>query len=175
MIGKKIVVERANSLNMSEAGRQTDAILVVRLGAMGDILHALPAVASLKLSFPNRKLTWIVEQPWTPLLQGNPHIDRVIAFERKRSSTWVAARRALREWRYSFAVDFQGLVKSAVVARLGRPARIFGFARGEVREPVAALLYTDEISSTAVHRVDRALHLAAAAGATCVTRETVIP
>src|ERR1700689_5240608 len=142
-----------------------NAILVVRLGAMGDILHALPAVASLKLSFPDRKLTWVVEQLWTPLLHGNPYIDRVVAFERRRSSTWNSARRELREWQYDFAVDFQGLIKSAVVARLAKPLRIFGFAREEVRERPAALLYTDQISSAAIHRVDRALDLAVAAGA----------
>src|SRR5271157_5555789 len=100
---------------MSEAAHESDGILVVRLGAMGDILHALPAAASLKLSFPGHKLTWVVEQLWTPLLRGNPFIDRVVSFDRKRPATWNAARRALREWQYGFAVDFQGLIKSAVV------------------------------------------------------------
>src|SRR5579863_8365869 len=142
---------------MSQDAREADAVLVVRLGAMGDILHALPAAASLKLSFPDRKLTWVVEQLWTPLLHGNPYIDRVVSFERKRSSTWNAARRELREWQYDLAVDFQGLIKSAVVARLAKPERIFGFAREEVRERPAGLLYTDQMSSAAVHRVDRAL------------------
>jgi heptosyltransferase-1 len=160
---------------MSEAARESDGILVVRLGAMGDILHALPAAASLKLSFPRRKLTWVVEQLWTPLLRGNPHIDRIVSFDRRRSSTWNAARRELREWQYGFAVDFQGLIKSAVVARLARPRRIFGFARGEVRERPAALLYTDPISSSAVHRVDRALDLAAGAGAKVLTWDSPLP
>jgi heptosyltransferase-1 len=160
---------------MSEAAREADAILVVRLGAMGDILHALPAAASLKLSFPDRKLIWVVDRLWTPLLSGNPYIDTLVAFERRRSSTWLAARRELRARLYSFAVDFQGLIKSAVVARLSGARRIFGFARGEVRERPAALLYTDEISSAATHRVDRALDLAAATGATVLTRDSPIP
>ncbi len=160
---------------MSEAALETDAILVVRLGAMGDILHALPAAASLKLSFPNRKLTWVVDQAWTPLLRGNPHIDRLVAFERRDSSTWLPARRELRAWKYAFAVDFQGLIKSAVVARLSGARRIFGFARGEVRERPAALLYSDEISSAQVHRVDRALDLAVAAGANVLTKESTLP
>jgi heptosyltransferase-1 len=160
---------------MSEADRESNAILVVRLGAMGDILHALPAAASLKLSYPDRKLTWVVEQLWAPLLRGNPFIDRVVTFERHRSSTWNAARRELREWQYDFAVDFQGLIKSAVVARLAKPLRIFGFAREEVRERPAALLYTDQISSAAVHRVDRGLDLAVAAGATVLTRDSRLP
>src|ERR1035438_3233115 len=145
---RMIAVELSNSSNMSKAAAAFDAssILVVRLGAMGDILHALPAVASLKLSFPRRNLAWVVEPVWLPLLQGNPHIDRLILFQRKRPSTWPAVRRELRDWQYGFAIDFQGLIKSAVVARSSGAPRIFGFARAEVRERPAALLYTDRIS-----------------------------
>ena len=160
---------------MSETAREADGILVVRLGAMGDILHALPAAASLKLSFPHRKLTWVVDQLWTPLLRANPYIDRLVSFERRSSSTWIPARRELRAMQYAFAVDFQGLIKSAIVARLSGARRIFGFARGEVRERPAALLYTDEISSSAIHRVDRALDLASAAGATVLTKDAFLP
>ena len=160
---------------MSGPSRESDAILVVRLGAMGDILHALPAATSLKLSFPQHRLTWVVDRAWTALLEGNPYIDRIVAFERRKVSTWLPARHALREWRYGFAVDFQGLIKSAVVARLAGARRIFGFAREEVRERPAALLYTDQVSSAAVHRVDRALDLAAATGATTLTKDSPIP
>ncbi len=161
---------------MSEDAREADAILVVRLGAMGDILHALPAAASLKLSFPDRKLIWVVDRFWSPLLCGNPHIDALVAFERRRSSTWLPARRELRQRRYTFAVDFQGLIKSAVVARLSGAPRIFGFARDEVRERPAALLYSATRSpSSSTHRVDRALDLAAATGATILTRESTLP
>jgi heptosyltransferase-1 len=160
---------------MSEAACEADALLVVRLGAMGDILHALPAVASLKLSFPDRQLIWVVDRLWAPLLAGNPHVGQVISFERRRSSTWLPARRELRANRYSFAVDFQGLIKSAVVAKLSGAGRIFGFSRNEVRERPAALLYTDEVSSASVHRVDRALDLAAATGATILTKDFCVP
>jgi heptosyltransferase-1 len=160
---------------MSEAARETDAILVVRLGAMGDILHALPAATTLKLSFPNRKLTWIVDEVWTPLLDSNRYIDRVVSFKRHDSSTWLPARRELRAWDYSMAVDFQGLIKSAVVARLSGARNIFGFTRGEVREGPAALLYTHRIASRSLHRVDRALDLARAAGAMNFTQESPLP
>jgi len=160
---------------MFEDAREADAILVVRLGAMGDILHALPAAASLKLSFPQKKLIWVVEKIWTPLLRGNPYIDALVTFERRRSSTWWATRQALRAHRYAMAVDFQGLIKSAVVARSAGAQRVFGFARGEVREWAAALLYTDEISSSATHRVDRGLDLAAATGATVLTKDSTLP
>ncbi len=148
---------------------------MVRLGAMGDILHALPAATSLKLSFPDRKLTWVVQEPWTALLRGNPHVDRIVTFDRGRTSTWLSALRELRDSRYDFAVDFQGLLKSAIVARVSGARRIFGFARAEVRESLAARFYSDEVSSPAVHRVDRALDLASAAGATILTKDSPLP
>ena len=68
---------------MSAAGTGSRIrILVVRLGAMGDILHALPAVASLKHSYPGSHLTWAVEPQWTALLEGNPFIDRLVLLRR---------------------------------------------------------------------------------------------
>ena len=64
-------------------------ILVVRLGAMGDIIHALPAVATLKYSFPGTRLTWAVEPRWTDLLEDNPFVDRIVPIRRGRISRAV--------------------------------------------------------------------------------------
>ena len=61
----------------------SESILVVRLGAMGDIIHALPAVASLRQSFPKAQITWVVARKWVQLLEGNPQIDRIVAFDRR--------------------------------------------------------------------------------------------
>jgi len=58
-------------------------ILVLRLGAMGDVVAALPAVASLKHSIPHSKITWVIEPRWSPLLEGNPYIDSVMFLERR--------------------------------------------------------------------------------------------
>src|ERR1035438_1190730 len=91
------------------------AILVVRLGAMGDILHALPAVAALKLGHPEASLAWVVEPKWAPLLEQNPFVDRVLLLQRHSLSGLLATRRALRETTCQLAVDFQGLLKSALV------------------------------------------------------------
>ena len=109
------------------------------------------------------------------MLEGNPHIDRVISFERRRASTWLPARRELLAIRYSFAVDFQGLIKSAVAAKLSGARASSGSRAREVRERPAALLYTDEVSSPSLHRVDRALDLAAGAGAGVLTKDSPIP
>ncbi len=153
----------------------TDGLLVVRLGAMGDILHALPAAASMKHSFPDLPLTWAVEAEWAALLAGNPFIDRLVAIDRKRPGTWMRTRKLLCEARYSLAIDFQGLLKSAFVASLARPDRIVGYHRYQVRERAASLFYSLAVQSQSVHAVDRNLDLAAAAGASRLLRQFPLP
>jgi len=141
-------------------------ILVVRLGAMGDIIHSLPAVASLKHGHPGSQLDWLVEPQWAALLEGNPFVDRVVLLRRKSLAGLFESWRTLRRGGYHVAVDFQGLLKSALAAAAARPERIFGFHRSQLREPAAALFYSIQTLSQSVHVVDRNLDLAAAAGAT---------
>lgn len=142
---------------------------------MGDIIHALPAVATLKHGFPGSTLCWVVHPHWAPLLEGNPYIDRLALLDRRHPGTVVPAWRALRGGRYDFAVDFQGLFKSALVASVARADRIFGFHQSQVREKVAALFYSDCVKATAGHIVDRNLELATAAGASTILRTFPLP
>ena len=160
---------------LTAATSTSSRILVVRLGAMGDIIHALPAVASLKHSFPGSRLTWIVEPKWAPLLEDNPFIDRIVLLRRDSLAGLLESWRALRAERYDLAVDFQGLIKSAVVASAARPNRIFGFHRTQLRERAAALFYSNQTLSRAAHVVDRNLDLAVAAGATTLLRTFPLP
>jgi heptosyltransferase-1 len=139
-------------------------ILVVRLSSMGDVIHALPAVASLKHSFPHSHVSWVIRTRWMPLLEGNPFVDEVIPFDRTLSGI-VSTRRKLREQRFDLAIDFQGLIQSALLADAARPDRIVGFHRSQVREKAATLFYSSSIEARAPHVVDRNLELAAAAGA----------
>jgi heptosyltransferase-1 len=141
-------------------------VLVVRLGAMGDIVQTLPAVASLKHSMPHSELTWIVESKWRALLEGNPYVDRLIVFDRGTLTGLKDAWRELRRDRFDLAIDFQGLIKSALVAACARPERFYGFDSKCVREAPAAWFYSRRVHSVAVHRVDKYLDLAVAAGVT---------
>ncbi len=149
-------------------------ILVVRTGSMGDIIHALPAVATLKHSFAGWALCWVVDPKWDALLEGNPFVDRRIPLRRNARGIWEAWRE-LRAARYDFAVDFQGLIKSAVLALAGRCDRIYGFHQSQVREKLAALAYSNRVRTSAAHVVDRNLELAAAAGATTILRTFPLP
>src|ERR1019366_6232112 len=155
---------------LTAATSTSSRILVDRLGAMGDIIHALPAVASLKRSYPGSRLTWIVEPKWAPLLEDNPFIDRIVLLRRDTVAGLRESWRSLRAERYDFAVDFQGLIKSALAASAARPDRIFGFHQTQLRERAAALFYSNTTVSHAAHVVDRNLDLAAAAGAAPLLR-----
>ena len=150
-------------------------ILVVRLGAMGDIFHALPAVASLKQSFPHSELTWAVDRKWAELLEGNPFVDHAALVDRKSFGSLIALREKLRLSHFDFAVDLQGLIKSALIAASARPDRIYGFHRSQVREGLAALFYSHSVRANSPHVVDQNLELIKATGASNVVRSFHIP
>lgn len=142
---------------------------------MGDILHSLPGAISLKHSFPEARITWVVEPKWVPLLEGSGFIDRFVLFRRGEPRTWLQTRNELRKEHYDLAVDFQGLAKSAMIAHVARPERLAGFGPGVVRERAAGLFYSTRVPSSAVHVVDQALDLAAGAGATNLVRAFPLP
>jgi heptosyltransferase I len=150
-------------------------ILVVRLGSMGDVIAALPAVASLKHSIPHSKITWVIDPKWSLLLEGNPYVDSVVHLDRRTFTGLRNAWRELRADRYDFAVDFQGLVKSALVATLARPERIFGFNAEFARESAASWFYSTKVPIRSYHAVERNLDLAAAAGASNILRTFPLP
>jgi heptosyltransferase-1 len=142
---------------------------------MGDILHALPAVSTLKQNYPGSRLAWAVEPRWAPLLAGNPFVDRLVFIRRDSLAHFAASWRDLRSERYDFAVDFQGLIKSALTATFSRPRRIFGFHQSQIREHAAGLFYSNKTLSSSIHVIDRNLDLVAAAGATAVSKTSPVP
>jgi len=139
---------------------------------MGDVIHALPAVASLKRSYPDASLTWVIKPRWMPLLEGNPFVDEIIPFERDPASL-LALWKRLRRRRFEIAVDFQGLMQSALIATASRAHRKVGLHRSQARESLASLAYSTTVLPHALHRVDQNLELAAVAGATIL--EPVFP
>ncbi len=149
-------------------------ILVVRLSAMGDVIHALPAVASVKHSFPHSHLTWVMRPRWMPLVEGNPFVDEIVPLEKTLRSSRAAWRR-LRERRFDLAVDLQGLIQSALVTLAAKADRVVGFHRSQVAERPAALFYSNEVVTHSAHVVDQNLELAAAAGASNIVRAFPLP
>jgi len=98
-------------------------ILIIKLSAIGDVIHALPVAPALKQRFPQAKITWIVEQPAYDLLTNNPCIDEIIVFEKPKFKSFSGFfrhapgfSRMLRERRFDLVLDLQGLFKSAAIS-----------------------------------------------------------
>ena len=139
--------------------------MLVRLGSMGDVIHALPAAAALRDTFPEARLDWLIDPVWARLLEGNPDVSNVIPLDRKSASGISAALRQLRSAQYTCAVDFQALYKSAMLGFASGAPRRVGFTSSYAREGLASLLYTDRFNPRGAHKVDHNLTLAEAAGA----------
>jgi lipopolysaccharide heptosyltransferase I len=141
-------------------------ILLVRLGALGDLVHALPAAAALRERYPAAGIDWIVDRRHRPFLDLVPILDRRIVWETAAGlGVSVAIIRELRSARYDAALDLQGLLKSAVLARLSGAQRVVGFAAGHLRERTAHPFYRESCDPTpAIHVVDKNLALAAHIG-----------
>jgi heptosyltransferase I len=139
--------------------------LLVRLGSLGDIIHALPAAAALRDTFPGARIDWAVEPKWARLLEGNPDLSEVISLDRKSAGGIIATVRKLRGAKYTCAVDFQALYKSALLAFASGAPRRIGFQSSYAREGLAAAFYTDRLNPRGPHKVDHNLTLAQCAGA----------
>ena len=121
-------------------------LLLVRLGALGDIVHAIPVAAALSRAFPSSRIDWLVSAKHRKLLDLVPVIDRRLVIKDRGDAAGgtplAATIRELRRSRYDVVFDLQGLIKSAVLARLsGAPARV-GFSSGYLRERLARPFYT---------------------------------
>ncbi|MGE5323397.1 MAG: glycosyltransferase family 9 protein [Actinomycetota bacterium] len=159
-------------------------ILIVRLGALGDILHALPAVTAIRSALPQAIIGWAVEENWSELLTTPGHksppeatgpqrplanLIHTVNTRRWRGNiverkTWSEIRgnvKRLRGVQYDLAIDFQGNIKSAVCARASGVREINGFA--DPREAAARFLYTRKFSRSGEHVIEQNLALASQA------------
>lgn len=149
----------------AQQNRGAERYLVVRLTALGDILHTLPAVAALRAAHRNARIDWVVDRKWARVLEGSPAIDNVISFDRRSALGLIDCVQRLRRNKYTCAIDFQGLYKSSVLAMLSGAPRRIGFERGWSREDGAALLYSQRIRPVGRHVAELNYSLAEAAGA----------
>ncbi len=154
------------------SGHPTMKILIVKLSAIGDVIHTLPALALLRQCLPESSLDWVVEEKAAGILVGHPQLDKVMVSGRKRwmhhlarPSRWFAVYkeaasfiRELRSERYDLVIDFQGLFKSAVLVVLSRGACKIGY--GKTRElSYLALSRRIEPPPAELHAVDKNIGL----------------
>ena len=146
-------------------------VLFVKLSSLGDVVHHMPAVTDLARARPGAHIAWAVEEAYLPLVKLHPAVVEAFAVAlrslRRRPlspSMWSrlgATRRALRDGRWDFVVDTQGLMKSAVVARFAR-APSFGLDKASARERGAARFYDVKLAvPRGLHAVERNRRLVA--------------
>ncbi len=149
--------------------------LIVRLSALGDVIHALPMAAALKEAFPDAFVGWAAEKGVKPLLAGNPAVDTFILLDTK---AWrrrgffpvlgdaVASFRELRSFSFDTALDAQGLIKSGLIALLSGARERIGFERKHCREGLSSLFTNRHVAPPAGHHhiVEKNLALLAPLG-----------
>lgn len=145
------------------------SILIIKPSSLGDVVHTLPAVAAIREANPEAKITWVINPEWTTLLRGNPDIDHVHIFPRREFRS-LSAPRHLWPWlrktkmlQPDVALDFQGLLRSALIGRFSRPKEFWGASDG--REGSRWFYHRVAKVDRRAHAVDRYLKLAEAFGA----------
>ena len=165
-----------------EGGTNTDRLLIVRLSAMGDVIHTLPAAQALRAAFPQAMIGWLIEERWVELLcapgaprRGPRSAQRPLADWihtvsltgwRKSLFTISTAQQIAKVWNdvraahYDIAVDLQGAIRSAVLARWSGARVTYGAA--EPRESPASLWYTRPAIARGAHVIEQNLSVAEA-------------
>ena len=153
---------------MAPEGPKNVNILIVKLSAIGDVIHTLPALAALRRLYPAADITWVVEESAADLLADHPDLDRVLVSRRR---TWLkefrqgrlaaplremhAFYRALRSRPYELVIDFHGLMKSAVIVAMSGGRRRLGY---DSLQELSGLFYNEKITEEmGKHAVDRYL------------------
>jgi lipopolysaccharide heptosyltransferase I len=150
--------------------------LIVRLGALGDIVHAIPVAAAIRRALPDARIDWIVSAKHREILDLVPVVDhRIVVNDRggvTGGQSLLSAIGTLRAARYDAALDLQGLIKSAAIARMSGATRVIGFAPLHLREGLARRFYTEmhdpaaSAGTSGRHVVQLNLGLLAGAGVT---------
>ena len=135
-------------------------VLIVRTSSMGDLIHTWPAITELKTHYPNLRISWVAEENFADIARLHPAVAEVIPIAWRRwrktlcsATTWREIRelrQRLRSTHWELVVDCQGLLKSAIPAKLSGAA-LTGYDRQSIREPLACLLYDK------THQVDWSL------------------
>ncbi|MDH5466769.1 MAG: glycosyltransferase family 9 protein [Candidatus Aminicenantes bacterium] len=145
-----------------------DNFLIIRLSSLGDIIHTLPAFSALRKKFSDARISWVVEEKGKEILDFVPGIDKTIVARTQgrpiyTRKFWREISRIKKEMRGGdqLALDFQGLLKSGLLAFLSGAEKRIGFHRKNLREPLAAWFYTDKLEEMPenIHVIDKNLKL----------------
>ena len=143
------------------------SLLVFRLSALGDVIHTLPAVAMLRDALPETKISWVVEAPYRELVEVVGGVGAIPVRYKKWGKSLLASRgdigAAVKAMRgFDASVDFQGLVKSAILGVIAGAKRRYGFDKEAIREKAALVFINEPVPvDTSLHVIEQNLELAA--------------
>jgi ADP-heptose:LPS heptosyltransferase len=146
------------------------SILIIKPSSLGDVVHTLPAVALLRDAHPHAEISWVINREFAPLLRGNSDVNHVQVFPRRQFRGLGATGNLFRWWRTTkllrpdLALDFQGLLRSALIARISGAREIYGMSDG--REGSRWFYHRVARVDRHAHAVERYIKLAECAGAT---------
>lgn len=127
-------------------------ICIVKLSAMGDIIHAMVALQFIKKEIPNAQIDWVVESGFRGVLENNPHIDNILPINlksiKKQKSKIFKEYKILKSYsknNYDIVIDAQGLLKSAIVSKIIGAKTIAGFDKESIREGIASFFYNKKV------------------------------
>ena len=153
-------------------------ILIIKLSAIGDVIHALPVAAAIKKTWPDCHLTWVVSPIAADIVRNSPAIDNIIIFDRKKLNSLSSFIKYIRPFshqlnvrHYDVSIDLQGLLKSALVAFLAHADKKIGYA--DMREGSFLISSPVKGSHQRGHIIDRYLDTAATLG--CAVEDVVFP
>jgi heptosyltransferase I len=127
-------------------------ILIIKLSALGDIVHTIPAFNALVVKYPDAQIDWLVYKSFAPILESQKALKQIIKLENKKFSSLLRVSKQLKKQNYDLIIDFQGLIKTALLARLISP-NTRGFK--QPREKIAALCYKEKIDAGNIMQNDR--------------------
>jgi heptosyltransferase-1 len=138
--------------------------LVVRLGSLGDIVHTFPAVAGLRESFPKAEIVWLTHLRWKSLVESSELATDIWETETRSYKSLREIIGRIRKQRFTVAIDYQGLWKSAALPFFGGVSCRIGFSSQTIREFGVPILYTDRVRCTKNHIADQNGELSQRAG-----------
>ncbi|MDN5112727.1 lipopolysaccharide heptosyltransferase I [Aliarcobacter butzleri] len=126
-------------------------IAIIKLSAMGDIIHAMVALQYIKRQYPNLQIDWFVESAFAPILENNPDINEIIKLDlksiKKDKKEIINQIKLIKKYEknsYDLVIDAQGLIKSAIVSFFLGKSRV-GFSKNSTREKLASFFYTKKV------------------------------
>jgi lipopolysaccharide heptosyltransferase I len=140
------------------------SILIVKLGSLGDIIHAIPAAAAIRRAFPQARIDWLADARHRELIDLVEVVDRRILIDTSALASVLEVVRELRRESYDAALDLQGLLKSAVLARLSGASRVVGFPQELLRERAAGMFYKERAGESTPHVIEKNLSMLTALG-----------